>query len=152
MFLIISLELRNYYSFFQSHRKVGFFKREGLLYRRWISPGRDMEEKAVEQLVCFPLQCRETVLKQGHEIPLAGHLGRHRTACISNLAEILLAYSITVKISSVHHTPPPFSCVLKTVRLHSHSTCLFDDTLRNVWCETPPSQPSIVDLKPVQPN
>ena len=58
---------------------VGFFRREGLLYRRWVPPGCGTEEMAVEQLV-LTLQCRKTVLELGHAIPLAGHLGKHKTA------------------------------------------------------------------------
>ena len=34
---------------------------------------------AVEELV-LPLQCRKTVLELAHEIPLAGHLGKDKTA------------------------------------------------------------------------
>ena len=55
----------------------GFFRRDGLLYRRWTPPGRG-EESAVEQLV-LPQECRKTVLELGHEIPLAGHLGKEKT-------------------------------------------------------------------------
>ena len=58
---------------------VGFFRRDDLVYRRWIPPGRDSEDMAVEQLV-LPLQCRKTVLQLAHEIPLAGHLGKDKTA------------------------------------------------------------------------
>ena len=57
--------------------RVGFFLRGGLLYRRWVPPGR-REEDGVEQLV-LPKQCREVVLRMGHEIPLAGHLGTEKT-------------------------------------------------------------------------
>ena len=49
---------------------VGFFLTERLLYRRWVPPGR-REEDEVE----LPKQCWEVVLRMGHEIPLAGHLG-----------------------------------------------------------------------------
>ena len=56
----------------------GFFKREGLIYRKWTPPGHD-EEMAVEQLV-LPQQCRPTVLHLAHTIPLAGHLGRDKTS------------------------------------------------------------------------
>ena len=49
------------------------------MYRRWVPPGMDSDEMAVEQLV-LPLQCRKTVLKLAHEIPLAGHLGCDKTA------------------------------------------------------------------------
>ena len=34
---------------------------------------------AAEQLV-LPLQCRRTVLKLAHEVSLAGHLGKEKTA------------------------------------------------------------------------
>ena len=56
---------------------IGFFRREGLIYRRWTPPGRG-EESEVEQLV-LPQECRQTVLELGHEIPLAGHLGKEKT-------------------------------------------------------------------------
>ena len=55
-----------------------FFVREGLLYRRW-SPVGAGEDRGVEQLV-LPQQCRESVLRLAHSIPLAGHLGKRKTA------------------------------------------------------------------------
>ena len=42
------------------------------------SIGCDNEEVAVEQLV-LQKQCKKTVLKLAHSIPLAGHLGRDKT-------------------------------------------------------------------------
>ncbi len=57
---------------------VGFFWSGGLLHRRWQPPGRGLE-MAVEQLV-LPLECRPTVLHLAHTVPLAGHLGRDKTA------------------------------------------------------------------------
>ena len=57
---------------------VGFFRREGLIYRRWIPPGRDQEEMAVEHLV-LPQVCRKSVLELAHQIPLAGHMGKEKT-------------------------------------------------------------------------
>ena len=57
---------------------VGFFKRDGLIYRKWTPPGRD-EEMGVEQLV-LPKVCRKTVLELAHEIPLAGHMGKEKTS------------------------------------------------------------------------
>ena len=57
--------------------KGDFFKRDGLLYR-WWTPKQYQGEK-VEQLV-LPTQCRKTVLKMAHTIPLAGHMGRDKTA------------------------------------------------------------------------
>ena len=58
---------------------VGFYRNEGLLYRRWVPPGRDTDSMALEQLV-LPLQCRETLLDLAHSIPIAGHMGKDKTA------------------------------------------------------------------------
>ena len=57
---------------------VGFFERDGLLYRQWIPAGRDKECMAVDQLV-VPTQCRKTILNLAHSIPLSGHLGKEKT-------------------------------------------------------------------------
>ena len=57
----------------------GFFEREGLLYRRWVPLGRDGEDMAVDQLV-LPRQCRGTVVQLAHAIPMAGHMGKNKTA------------------------------------------------------------------------
>ena len=54
-----------------------YFKRDGLIYRRWTPPGRGRECE-VEQLV-LPKTCRKKVLELGHVIPLAGHLGAEKT-------------------------------------------------------------------------
>ena len=51
-----------------------YFKRDGLIYRRWTPPGRGSECE-VEQLV-LPKTC---VLEIGHVIPLVGHLGAEKT-------------------------------------------------------------------------
>ena len=58
---------------------AGFYWKDGCLYRHWTPPGRDDQDMSVEQLV-LPLQCRRTVLQVAHEIPLAGYLGRDKTA------------------------------------------------------------------------
>ena len=57
----------------------GFFRRDGLLYRRWMPPGCNEEGMMVEQLV-LPVRCRGVVIKLAHEIPLAGYLGKDKTA------------------------------------------------------------------------
>ena len=49
-----------------------------LVYRRWVPPTQD-EEMAVEQIVLLK-ECRRTVLHLAHAIPIAGHLGRKKTA------------------------------------------------------------------------
>ena len=64
-----------------SSGRVGFFKKEGLLYRRWTPPGRDEDEMSIEQLV-LPQKCRETVLQFAHKVPLAGHMGNTKMARI----------------------------------------------------------------------
>ena len=58
---------------------IGFFRRDGLLFRRWTPPGRDKQDMSVEQLV-LPVQCRRTVLQVAHDIPMPGHLGKEKTA------------------------------------------------------------------------
>ena len=55
---------------------VGFFRRDGIIYRRWVRPGQSGEE--VEQVV-VPEACRENLLELAHSIPLAGHLGWEKT-------------------------------------------------------------------------
>ena len=56
----------------------GFFLRDGVLYRRWVPVGGE-DWREVEQLV-LPQQCRRAVLELAHSIPLAGHLGKKKTA------------------------------------------------------------------------
>ena len=56
-----------------------FFRRDRLLYRRWTPPGCNEEGMVVEQQV-LPVRCREVVVKLAHEIPLAGHVGKDKTA------------------------------------------------------------------------
>ena len=56
----------------------GFFRRDGLLYRRYQPPGTSGVDDTTEQLVLL-LQCRPAVLQLAHDIPLAGHLGRRKT-------------------------------------------------------------------------
>jgi len=58
---------------------IGFFERDGLVYRQWTPPGMpDDPDMAIEQLV-LPSACRNAVLKLAHEIPLAGHMGKTKT-------------------------------------------------------------------------
>ena len=57
--------------------EIHFYNSEGLLFRRWIPRGRDAES-AVDQLV-LPTQCRKAVLQLAHEVPIAGHSGKHKT-------------------------------------------------------------------------
>lgn len=50
-----------------------FLFRDGLLYRQL-----NTDHRSYEQLV-LPTQCRQTVLRLAHNIPMAGHLGRKKT-------------------------------------------------------------------------
>ena len=58
--------------------KTHYYLEEGLLYRRWIPKDRG-PEYAVDQLV-LPTQCWKAVLQLAHKVPMAGHLGKHKTA------------------------------------------------------------------------
>ena len=53
-----------------------FFRRDGLLYRRYTPPGKD-EDAAVEQLV-LPIRCRPAVLHLAHDIRWQATSGRKR--------------------------------------------------------------------------
>ncbi|KAL5489210.1 hypothetical protein EMCRGX_G018277 [Ephydatia muelleri] len=59
-------------------RKTHYYRSDGLLYKQWIPRGCNAE-LAVDQLV-LPTQCRKAVLQLAHEVPIAGHLGKHKTA------------------------------------------------------------------------
>lgn len=54
-----------------------YYLSDGLLYRQWIPRGRSVDW-AVDQLV-LPTQCQKAVLQLAHEVPMAGHLGKHKT-------------------------------------------------------------------------
>jgi hypothetical protein len=49
------------------------------LYHRWTPPGNNGELFEFEQLV-LPIQCRKPVLDLAHKIPMAGHMGKNKTA------------------------------------------------------------------------
>ena len=53
-----------------------FFFKQKLLYRRWVPKGKD--RPGVEQLV-LPVQCRSIVLRVGHDVQAAGHMGINKT-------------------------------------------------------------------------
>eukprot|EP00731_Ephydatia_muelleri_P002993 Em0001g2993a len=56
--------------------ETGYFKEDGVLYRRWVPTGRP--EMSIEQLV-LPKRCRGTVLEMAHEIPISGLQGKEKT-------------------------------------------------------------------------
>ena len=58
---------------------IEFFRRDGVLFRRWTPPKCDKQDMCIEQLV-LPVQCRKTVLQIAHDIPMSGHLGKEKTA------------------------------------------------------------------------
>ena len=63
----------------QSTAGEGFYRRDGVIYRRWTPPGQDAEARAVEQLV-LPRRCREMVLMMAHSVTMSGHLGKNKMA------------------------------------------------------------------------
>ena len=56
-----------------------FFIRNKLLYRYWTPRNQRGEGEPQEQLI-LPRECRKPVLHLAHGIPLAGHLGKEKTA------------------------------------------------------------------------
>ena len=56
-----------------------FFEKDGLLCRKWVPPQKNSNEMEIEQLV-LPEGCNPGVLHLAHTIPLAGHLGKDKTA------------------------------------------------------------------------
>ena len=69
--LVRGTDLRRIYGLYHKFRK------DNLLYRRWTPPGQ--EDVNIEQLV-LPVQCRREVLRLVHTIPIAGHMGKTKTA------------------------------------------------------------------------
>ena len=59
-----------------SSNRASFVKKNGILYR--VCAHRKEEASAREQLV-LPNKYRKLVLELAHRIPLAGHLGKHKT-------------------------------------------------------------------------
>ena len=55
----------------------GYFKKDGLIFRRWTPP-RQGGETTIDQLV-LPKECRKLILYTAHTIPSAGHLGKKKT-------------------------------------------------------------------------
>ena len=60
-----------------SAAETDFFRRDGLLYRRW-SPHWG-NGQVLEQLI-LPTMCRQAVMTLAHDMPMAGHLGIKKTA------------------------------------------------------------------------
>ena len=56
-----------------------FFICNTLLYRYWNPRNQRGDVEPQEQLI-LPRECRKPVLHLAHEIPLAGHLGKEKTA------------------------------------------------------------------------
>ena len=56
----------------------GFFRKNGIMYRRWTPPGREVETMEVNQLVLSSYSL--TVLRLANQISLASHLGKNKMA------------------------------------------------------------------------
>eukprot|EP00731_Ephydatia_muelleri_P021055 Em0013g782a len=64
----------------QSENGVSFVEKEGLIYRVARAPlSRDGGELYTREQLVLPVQCRGMVMELAHSIPLAGHLGKHKT-------------------------------------------------------------------------
>ena len=64
----------------QSENGVSFVEKEGLIYRVVRAPlGRDGGELYTREQLVLPVPCRGMVMELAHSIPLAGHLGKHKT-------------------------------------------------------------------------
>ena len=57
----------------------GVFEQNGLLYCKWTPSGQENGELTIDQLI-LPVVCRKAVIQLAHAIPLAGHMGRMKTA------------------------------------------------------------------------
>ena len=58
--------------------RVGFFYKQGLLYRKWRPDQPNGQVKECQQLV-LPKKCRKIVLRLAHAVSMAGHLGVAKT-------------------------------------------------------------------------
>ena len=56
-----------------------FFFKDGLLYRRWIPKGISKKSVHLREQLVLPVQCRSTILRIGHDVPAAGHMGVNKT-------------------------------------------------------------------------
>ena len=64
----------------QSENGVSFVEKEGLIYRVVRAPlGWDGGELYTREQLVLLVQCRRMVMELAHSIPLAGHLGKHKT-------------------------------------------------------------------------
>ena len=64
----------------KSENGVSFVEKEGLIYRVVRAPlNRDGGELYTREQLVLPVQCRGMVMELVHSIPLAGHLGKHKT-------------------------------------------------------------------------
>ena len=65
------------------HERVAFFYRDKVLYRKWSpkprSEGVEAEKWSTVTQIVVPFEYRQQILKIGHDIPLAGHLGVNKT-------------------------------------------------------------------------
>ena len=60
-------------------QRVYFYRKGGLVYRRWQPAGARMSDvRQCEQLV-LPRRCQALVLRLAHDVPMAGHLGVTKT-------------------------------------------------------------------------
>ena len=64
----------------ESENGISFIMKEGLIYRVVRAPfGRHIPDLHTREQLVLPVQCRGMVMELAHSIPLAGHLGKHKT-------------------------------------------------------------------------
>ena len=64
----------------ESENGISFVAKEELIYRVVRAPlGGEIRELYMREQVVLPVQCRRMVMELAHSIPLAGHLGKHKT-------------------------------------------------------------------------
>jgi len=62
-----------------SNIRVGFYYHDGLLYRKWRPEGSSEGDVRTCRQLVLPQQCRQTVLRVAHDVPMAGHMGINKT-------------------------------------------------------------------------
>ena len=60
-------------------QRVYFYRKGGLVYRRWQPAGARMRDVRQCKQVVLPRQCQALVLRLAHDVPMAGHLGVTKT-------------------------------------------------------------------------
>uniref|UniRef100_A0A1X7VCP5 Integrase zinc-binding domain-containing protein n=1 Tax=Amphimedon queenslandica TaxID=400682 RepID=A0A1X7VCP5_AMPQE len=121
----------------------GYFKKDSLIFRRWIPP-RQGGETTIDQLV-LPKECRQLILYTAHTIPSAGHLGKKKTVerilrsfywptIYRDTADFCCSCEICQKTS--HHKSPRAPMIPLPVVDIPFSRGVGQDIVMSWWCVT----------------